>query len=217
MNFKPISLKRLGYPDWFLKDALNSARSNPFRSNPRLPANENEINSNVKVLSVPFNKTTSKLTSSLSLDKGNKMKIAHGFPNSIGRNLVNVYQRSSQNAIPGVYKIPCKDCNKVYVGQTGREIDIRVNEHKRSVRYAQESSAIFKHVEYGHCIDWDDTSMLYKSNCHITRKIIESLYINSMPNFNLSSGQWSLDLTLDRVIKRIIPGLPPEGTTDHVT
>ena len=33
-----------------------------------------------------------------------------------------------------VYMIPCGDCNKVYVGETGRPIGERIKEHQRDVR-----------------------------------------------------------------------------------
>ena len=30
-----------------------------------------------------------------------------------------------------VYRIPCKSCDKVYVGETGRNVGVRMNEHKK--------------------------------------------------------------------------------------
>ena len=32
-----------------------------------------------------------------------------------------------------VYKIPCKNCPKVYIGQTGRQLGTRVKEHQTDV------------------------------------------------------------------------------------
>ena len=32
-----------------------------------------------------------------------------------------------------MYKIPCKDCEKVCVGQTGHSVDQRIKEHKRTL------------------------------------------------------------------------------------
>ena len=137
--------------------------------------------------------------------------LVFNFPNSIGKNLVNVYQRLPQNDKPGVYKIPCKDCNKVYIGQTGRNLNTRIVEHKRSVRYGQENSALFQHVQnVGHAIDWNNSSMLYKSKCNFGRKIVESCFIDSLPNLNISGGQWTLDPVVGRVIKKIIH-IPPYG------
>ena len=33
-----------------------------------------------------------------------------------------------------VYKIPCKDCNASYIGETKRSFKVRTNEHKRAVK-----------------------------------------------------------------------------------
>ena len=32
-----------------------------------------------------------------------------------------------------VYKIPCKNCERVYVGETGRPLGTRVKEHRKEV------------------------------------------------------------------------------------
>jgi len=32
-----------------------------------------------------------------------------------------------------VYKIPCKNCERVYVGETGRPLGARVKEHRKEV------------------------------------------------------------------------------------
>ena len=29
----------------------------------------------------------------------------------------------------GIYKIPCKDCDKYYIGETGRSLGLRIKEH----------------------------------------------------------------------------------------
>ena len=33
-----------------------------------------------------------------------------------------------------VYEIPCQDCEKVYIGETGRSLQKRMTEHKAAVR-----------------------------------------------------------------------------------
>lgn len=41
---------------------------------------------------------------------------------------------SPNNVVGCVYKIPCKPCNKSYVGQTGKKLNIRIKQHNCSVR-----------------------------------------------------------------------------------
>ena len=35
----------------------------------------------------------------------------------------------------GVYKLKCGECNKIYLGETGRKFKIRMNEHAKAVSY----------------------------------------------------------------------------------
>ena len=56
------------------------------------------------------------------------------------------YLSSVKNALelrtPDVYNIPCK-CGNIYIGQSGRSIQIRIEEHSRHTRLAQtEKSAV---------------------------------------------------------------------------
>ena len=46
---------------------------------------------------------------------------------------------------PGIYKIPC-ECGKVYIGQSGRSVQLRIKEHDRHIRLLQpEKSAVAEH------------------------------------------------------------------------
>ena len=49
--------------------------------------------------------------------------------------------RTPQNKInpSGIYKLQCKTCNKSYVGQTGRSIQIR---HREYIRYIKTNNPI---------------------------------------------------------------------------
>ena len=44
-----------------------------------------------------------------------------------------------------VYEIPCKGCNKTYVGETGRGVDVRLKEHRSYVKLYRTSNAIVLH------------------------------------------------------------------------
>ena len=43
-------------------------------------------------------------------------------------------ESTKQNGV--VYKIPC-ECGKVYIGETGRSMRERINEHDRDIRFAR--------------------------------------------------------------------------------
>jgi hypothetical protein len=53
---------------------------------------------------------------------------------------VNKYEKS------GIYKITCQSCQKVYIGQTGRNLKTRFKEHIRSIRYKKDDSAYAQHI-----------------------------------------------------------------------
>ena len=65
----------------------------------------------------------------------------------------------------GIYKLKCNTCNKAYVGQSGRSIDIRHKEHIRYIRTNNPQSAYAMYIlqnrqEYGTA---EDTLQLLKS------------------------------------------------------
>ena len=59
-----------------------------------------------------------------------------------------------------VYKTPCAVCPAAYIGQTGRRLCQRLDEHKRAVKGADfNSSALAEHAwTEGHPVDWQNVS-----------------------------------------------------------
>ena len=108
-----------------------------------------------------------------------------------------------KNKIGGIYQILCKVCKKPYLGQTSKSLDVRIKQHKYSVRTEQESNALFIHVrDFGHPIDWDNATTLIYNNRLIERNIIESSFIKKSwdCNLNLSLGMFKLDPILNKEI-----------------
>ena len=60
-----------------------------------------------------------------------------------------------------VYSIPCKQCEYVYVGQTERSRDKRMQEHKSNIRRFAANSKLVEHVEaYHHEFDFSKVETL---------------------------------------------------------
>jgi len=76
-----------------------------------------------------------------------------------------------------VYRIPCSSCSWSYVGETGRTIGERINEHKRAVRQWSVSSEVATHVsETGHGINWEMAENLSHEPFHFRRIFKESWF-----------------------------------------
>ena len=87
-----------------------------------------------------------------------------------------------------VYRVPC-DCGSVYVGETGRQMKTRIEEHKRAVMKADPNNAIAEHVwSTGHKILWDETISIDHDGDWFRRRIKEALHIRSSNAMNSDSG-----------------------------
>ncbi|PSN47874.1 hypothetical protein C0J52_01236, partial [Blattella germanica] len=92
--------------------------------------------------------------------------------------------------MPGIYKIPC-ECNKVYIGQTGRTVLEHVNEHQRYMRlgYSEKSAVAQPSYDTGHRIMFCETALVEKSSKYFDRIIKEAIYIKKhQNNFNREEG-----------------------------
>ena len=96
-----------------------------------------------------------------------------------------------------VYRIPCATCPAVYIGQTGRLLSTRLDEHKAAVKHANcDTSAVAEHVwNCQHQIDFQWASVLAcESNLHqrVTR---ESWFIRTSSTINRETGSLPLVYT----------------------
>ena len=128
--------------------------------------------------------------------------------------------RSKLDTSHCVYKIPCSNCDKVYVGETGRHLKCRVKEHQDSVnklskhkytraRSAQSTeevnqSALADHVaQQNHCIDWEQTTVLaQRCDNQKGRWIREAIKVRAEPKgtINRDEGNYQLSRTWDSLL-----------------
>ena len=170
-------LRANDYPDQFVESVLKRRVKQPAASS------ESE-----------FNKTTAELTW-VSLPYIRGMSEAIG---SVLRPLgIGVAHRASpwkwamcnglKDSIPEklrkgvIYKVPCIESDAVYIGETLRNLDERLKEHKRHVEKKNvKGYAIAEHViKSGHEIAWDRAGVIDYEQKWGARKIKESLHIKS--------------------------------------
>ena len=84
-----------------------------------------------------------------------------------------------------IYKIPCKNCDNFYVGETGRSLSTRLHEHQ-----TKKSSAVFEHnKKEKHDIDINKIKVLTKEEKYINRRIKEAVIIRQTdPPLNRDDG-----------------------------
>ena len=174
----------LKYPKSTIDKSFSLAKRSFYNNEIKVPYSCKNL------LVLPFNEKFNNITTLL----GNlNINVAFKNNNTLKTKLIKNSPCESNGC---VYKIPCKECDKVYVGQTGKDLPIRIKQHKYSVRTGQESNALFIHMrDENHPIEWNKASKLVNSNSLMDRNIIESSIIKhkNANMLNLSHGLYKLD------------------------
>ena len=201
-----FSLKKLAYPDHVLKKAYLKARKTHFTA-PE-PLNQSNIEEVVvkRNIVVPYVPTLEKFKLPLR-------NLNHGLIFQYKNKLSSCLTKNSPAPIEaGVYKIPCKVCPKMYVGETGRSLPERTSEHKTDVKKTDPnlSSGLVNHVhETGHLFDFDKGEIVYYCNDTNKRHLVESALIinHSRDNLtvNLNNGFSPHNDVLSKYIFDLIP------------
>ena len=162
----------------FLKNNYNAdfIRRNIYR-----PTNADATNQNlthVTTVTIPYIKGTSETISRI-LQPYN-IRVAHKPTTTLRHLLTNVKDRDEPNNRQGaVYKIKCSDCQASYIGETGRNLNTRLTEHKRATRNGDANNHIAVHHKLtNHNIDWDSAQCLTYSTNYFQRLTLESWYTN---------------------------------------
>ena len=94
--------------------------------------------------------------------------------------LTNVKDKDESNNRQGaICKIECSDCQTSYIGETGRNLNTRLTEHKRATRNGDVNNHISEHHrQTNHRIDWDSAKCLTYSTNYFQRLTLESWFTN---------------------------------------
>ena len=121
-----------------------------------------------------------------------------------------------------------ENCERVYIGETGRKLETRILEHKRDVETAeqgvrtrrsrsetsqeQNKSAITDHtVSKNHVPNWKDVEVLDKEEDYFKRQIKEAIWIRRNVTINRDEGAYRLSHVYDSLLQAKSPLRTPPG------
>jgi hypothetical protein len=119
-----------------------------------------------------------------------------------GLNKLSKFIRAQKDKLPPdshsnvIYKINCKDCEASYVGQTGRLLKTRINEHRNHInRNTTQTSVITDHrISLSHDFDWNGVEILDEEMILNKRLISEMIFIGKQKRaLNLQTDTDLLD------------------------
>jgi hypothetical protein len=175
--------------------ALNGYKNNLISTchrNLNRPANDQENDNSAstnntertsfKYVSVPYIRGASERVCKILRPHG--IKLGHKPAHTLRSKLCSVKDRREQMDRNGVvYKIKCKQCDAEYIGETGKEMNKRITEHKNAVRRKDPLSAIYQHMRTTHHeMDWDGSVVLGQHPNSQRRQIIEASYTFNNPH-----------------------------------
>lgn len=131
---------------------------------------------NTKYISTPYIRGASEHTGKLL--KEFNIRLSNKSRNTLRSKLSKLKDSIPiQNRTNVVYKINCKNCTKKYIGETGRELNIRLKEHQRNINNLEENSLIYQHARnFGHQFDFTNVEILAHEENVGTRRFLEAGY-----------------------------------------
>ena len=174
------SFLKLQYPKSFIYFAKSKALK--IHNNLKLMSTQYLIKlvPSIRYIALPNSSSSHSITNNL-----NKLNIKiTSLPSKTARELVHSCPQRNIFSDAGIYCIPCKDCKLKYVGETSRNLHVRLKEHKRDIRIGNSNNALFLHIfQHNHNFDFNSAKMVtYIHNKNLTRifEVVAISFLNSL-------------------------------------
>jgi len=114
--------------------------------------------------------------------------------NTLYSQLTQKHHKMDKYTHSGVYKLTCPDCNKAYVGQTGKSFLARYNEHKQAFRNNCHTSKFAQHLlEQAHSFSTINNTMqilhYQKKSTHLNTMECYYIHAEFAANNHLNDSQ----------------------------
>ena len=165
------------YPKPFVKSVIEQAMASEITTERSDTDDDNKV-----IATIPYVKGTSERIARIL--RPHDITVAHKPSTTLRDVLTKVKDPSPINSRAGaVYKIPCAECPASYVGETGRTLECRIKEHKRSIGNEDTRNNIaVHHMSTKHQMNWEEAACLdFAANYH-ERMFLESCYAKSDNN-----------------------------------
>ena len=164
------ALKINGYTDQFIRSCQSTIVST------------NQPQTNRGLVTLPYIQGISEKIAR-TLNQFN-VNVAHKPVMTVGSILRKPKDKFSKDLSSGViYKINCKDRDKVYIGQTSRALRSRTREHTRTIFKGDENSLLAQHcIKNSHEFDLDDVKIIDRCSQWSKRLFLEAWHSIREPN-----------------------------------
>ena len=172
-----------GFPTKVVKSSLSMPQKPPSNTSQDTPSEE------PKVLCLPYVRRLSEKIEKVCAPLG--IKAVFKPSNTLRQSPVHVKNRLPEEKKRSVvYQVPCKGCDQVYIGETKRNLKIRLAEHRQAVRRGDDKNGIVVHVQKcNHSIDWEGARVEQVMTNYWKRRTTEAILIRQQsPTKNLDRG-----------------------------
>ena len=191
-NYIEKTFKSLHYPHHFIRRARRKAHK--IYSKPKCPDTENK---RIRRIVLPTNNISTQLSKNLT---HHNIQVVTKTPCTI-RKLVSTSSNHTPASEACIYHIKCQKCEKVYFGETSRDIKTRIREHKRDLINDNTLNALVQHRnEHDHNFDLKNAHVVKFIHNIKTRRCLESSLISHFETIQQRPGFYQIAPNLAKQI-----------------
>lgn len=150
--------------------------------------------SDKKYITIEYNKTTSNMMKKILQKYG--YTAAYKTSNKIQRKLKT--SRNIKQLESGIYKLTCNNCEKFYLGQTGRSFAIRFKEHTDEITYTQTKNS-YKSIYAYHLVTENHKYTNINDNLQVLHRLEKGNLMNILEEMEIYKQRHNPLLLNDKI------------------